>query len=186
MNLVKRNSGRNGLLIGVAALGLTAVAGLSYAADPMTSATGGNVAGADRTFIEKAAIGGMTEVEAGKLAQQKGNSPAVKDYGAKMVTDHTKANEELTKIASAKGVTPPGTLDSAHKSDIDKLSKQSGADFDKAFMKQMVADHKTTVSLFEKEAKSGKDGDLKQFASTTLPTLHEHLQMAQDDSKNAK
>jgi putative membrane protein len=186
MNVVNKSLVRKRVLLGAAALGLSAAATLSYAADPMTSATGGNVASADRTFIQKAAIGGMTEVEAGKLAQQKGSSQAVKDYGSRLVTDHTKANEELSKLATAKGVTPPGTLDSSHKNEVDKLSKKSGADFDKAFLKQMVSDHKSTISLFEKEAKSGKDGELQQFASATLPTLQEHLQMAQSDEKSEK
>ena len=186
MTVVNKSLVRKRALIGVAALGLSAVASLSYGADPMTGATGGNVPSADRTFIQKAAIGGMTEIEASKLAQEKGSSPAVKDYAAQMIADHTKASEQLTQIASSKGVTPPATLDSSHKSDVDKLGQKSGADFDKAYMKQMVSDHKTTVSLFEKEAKGGKDGDLKQFAGTTLPTLQQHLQMAQNDEKNLK
>ncbi len=185
MNMNK-NLGRRAIF-GVAALGLsTAVATVSYAADPMTNATGGNVASADRTFIEKAAIGGMTEVQASQLAEQKGQSPAVKQFAQRMITDHTKANEQLTQIASSKGVTPPGELDSTHKREVDKLSKESGADFDKAYMKQMVSDHKTTVSLFEKEAKSGKDSELKQFAGTTLPTLQEHLKMAENDENGMK
>ncbi len=170
-------------VIGVAALSLSTMA---FAADPITSATGGNVASADRTFIEKAAIGGMTEVAASETAQKKATSPAVKDFAAKMIADHTKANEELTKLATTKGVTPPGKLDSSHQSDVDKLGKKDGADFDKAYMKQMVSDHKTTVSLFEKEAKNGKDGDLKSFAGTTLPTLQGHLKMAQDLNGNTK
>ena len=163
-----------------------AVAGLAHAADPMTSATGGNVPGADRTFVEKAAIGGMTEVRAGTVAKDKATNSAVKDFAAHMVTDHTKANAELTSAAAAKGVTTPGTIDKAHQKDVDKMSKLSGADFDRAFMKQMVADHKTTVSLFEKEAKSGKDADLQAWAGKTLPTLQEHLKMAQELNASLK
>ncbi len=186
MNVFHKKPGHRALL-GAVVLGLSAAsATLSYAADPMTNATGGNLASGDRTFVEKAAIAGMTEVDAGKLAQEKGQSAAVKEYGSRMVADHTKANEQLMKLASSKGVTPPGEPDSSHKKDIDKLSKESGNAFDKAYLKQMVSDHKTVVSLFEKEAKSGKDADLKQFASATLPTLQEHLQMAQTDEKNVK
>ncbi len=164
----------------VAALGIT---GVARAADPMTSATGGNLQSADRTFVEKATIGGMTEIQASKLAQQKGTSQAVKDYSAQMIADHTKAADELSRIATAKGVTPPGTLDKSHQGSIDKLAKLSGADFDKAYIKQMVSDHKTTVSDFQKEAKSGRDAELQAFASKTLPTLQGHLDMAQGDSK---
>ena len=180
-------SARTRALLGAATLTLSlAAVGVAHAADPMTSATGGNVPSADRTFIEKAAIGGMTEVNASKVAQEKATSPAVKDFAAHMITDHTKANSELVTAATGKGVTPPGTVDKSHQKDIDKLSKLSGADFDKAYMKQMVSDHKTTVSLFEKEAKSGKDGDLKGWAGKTLPTLQEHLKMAQDLNASLK
>jgi putative membrane protein len=186
MKRFRMHSTRKHALMAIATLGLCAAAGLAQAADPMTSATGGNLSSDDRSFVEKATIGGMTEVQAGKLAQQKGSSPAVKDFGAKMVADHTKAGAELAKIATAKNVTPPGTLDKSHKSDIDKLSEKSGADFDKAFMKQMISDHKSTISLFEKEAKSAKDGDLKSFAGSTLPTLQDHLKMAQSVSDGLK
>lgn len=184
MNRISKT--RLSTLIGVAALGFAAATTTVLAADPMTSATGGNLASGDRTFVEKAAIGGMTEVAASQAAQQKATSPAVKDYAAKMIADHTKANEELTKLAASKSVTVPGKLDKSHQSAVDKLAKQDGADFDKAYMKQMVSDHKTTVSLFEKEAKNGKDGDLKSMAGTTLPTLQEHLKMAQDINGNLK
>lgn len=175
---------RSRSLIAIAALTLSASSAL--AADPMTSATGGNLSSADRKFVEKAAIGGMTEVKMGQLAQEKGTSQAVKDFGAKMVTDHTKANEELTKVAAAKGVTVPGTIDQSHRSDIDKLAKKSGADFDKAYVKDMVSDHKTDVSDFQKEAKSGKDSDIQAFAGKTLPTLQEHLQMIEGIDSNMK
>ena len=171
---------RRAPVISALALALcTLSVGAAHAADPMTSASGGNLASGDRSFVEKATIGGMTEIQASKLAQEKGSAPAVKEYAQHMITEHTEAAAELTKIASAKSVTPPGTLDSAHKKDVDKLSKLSGADFDKAYVKQMVADHKTTVSLFEKESKSGKDADLQAFAGKTLPKLQEHLQSIQ-------
>lgn len=180
MNNQIRNTSRARALFATAAITLSIASVGAQAAEPMTSATGGKVPGADRTFIEKAAIGGMTEVNASKVAQEKATAPAVKDFAAHIIADHTKANSELVSAATAKGVTPPGTLDSAHKKAVDKLASKSGADFDKAYVKQMVADHKTTVSLFEKEAKSGKDADLQAWAGKTLPTLQEHLKMAQD------
>ncbi len=186
MNNKSRQSSLIRRPICAAIVGLAAAGSLAYAADPMTSATGGNVASADRTFIQKAAIGGMTEVAASELAQQKATDPAVKDYAAHMVTDHTKANGELTTLAASKGVTVPGTMDKSHKSDVDKLAKMSGGDFDKAYVKQMVSDHKSTVSLFEKEQKSGKDGDLQAFAGKTLPTLQGHLQTIEGIKDNMK
>ena len=139
----------------------------------------GSVPAADRTFVHNAAIGGLAEVEMGKLAQQKAGSDQVKQFGSRMVDDHSKANDELKQIASAKGITLPTDLDSKHKSKMDKLQKLSGAEFDRAYMDDMVADHKEDVSEFQKQSSSGKDSDLKGFASKTLPTLQDHLKMAQ-------
>jgi len=96
-----------------------------------------------------------------------------------MAQDHGKANDELMKLASDKGVQPPGALNAAHQRDADKLSKLSGAEFDRAYMKQMVDDHKKTIASFQRASKSAKDAEVKAFASGTLPTLESHLQMAQ-------
>jgi putative membrane protein len=179
MKNIPRSLSRKPLLIGAVALSLAAAAGVARAADPMTSATGGDVPSSDRKFIEKATIGNMAEVKLGKLAQEQGSSQAVRDFGARMVQDHTKANAELQKVATAKGVTVPGTIDKAAQSDYDKLAKKSGADFDKAYVNGMVSDHKTDIAEFQKEVKSGKDADLQAFASKTLPTLEDHLKMIQ-------
>ena len=144
------------------------------------------LAGADKTFVEKAAVGGMAEVQLGNLAQQKAASDQVKQFAARMVTDHTKANDELKRIASKKGVQLPSSLDKKHQSDMDRLQKMSGADFDKAYMSHMVDDHKQDVAEFKKEASSGHDSDVKSFASKTLPTLEEHLKMAQSTNDAVK
>jgi putative membrane protein len=133
----------------------------------------------DRKFIEEAAQGGMAEVEHGKLAAQRATHPQVKQFAERMVADHTKAHDELKTIAGARGVTPPTTVERKHHRQMEKLGKLQAADFDHEYMKQMVDDHKKTVALFEKQAKSGKDGDLKSFAIKTLPTLKEHLAQAQ-------
>jgi putative membrane protein len=134
---------------------------------------------ADRKFIEKAATGGMAEVEMGKLAQQHAASDQVKQFADRMVQDHSKANDELKAIATSKGVQLPGAPDKAAKRNLDKLGKLSGANFDREYMQHMVGDHKSTVAMFQAEAKSGKDADVKGFAGKTLPTLQEHLKMAQ-------
>jgi putative membrane protein len=137
------------------------------------------VAAADRTFTEKAAVGGMAEVEMGKLAQQKASNDQVKQFGQRMVTDHSKANDELKTIASAKGIELPGKVDKKNQATMDRLGKMTGAQFDKAYMGHMVDDHKKDISEFKKEASSGHDSELKGFASSTLPTLEDHLKMAQ-------
>lgn len=132
----------------------------------------------DRNFIEEAAQGGMAEIEHAKLAAQRASHPQVKQFAQRMVADHTQAGDELKTIAGARGVTPPLTIDRKQQREKDKLGKLSGNAFDREYMKHMVDAHKRTVSLFEKQAKSGKDGDLKSFAIKTLPTLKEHLALA--------
>jgi putative membrane protein len=133
----------------------------------------------DQTFVKNAAAGGMMEVELGRIAAQKASSADVKSFGQRMVTDHSKANTQLMEIASQKGVTVPKALPADMQKEMDKLSKLSGAEFDKMYMSHMLKDHHKDISEFEKEASKGADSSLKSFAQTTLPTLREHLQMAQ-------
>ena len=140
----------------------------------------------DRTFIEKAAKGGVAEVELGNLAQQKAQNQQVKDFAARMVKDHSKANDELKSIASAKGVTVPAEMDKSAVKEKEKLEKLAGAKFDREYMGHMVKDHKKDVKEFANEAKNAKDSDVKNFAATTLPTLQEHLTLAQAAERAAK
>jgi len=131
----------------------------------------------DRKFAMEAAMGGMLEVELGRLATQQGASAAVKQFGQRMVDDHSKANDELKQVASTKGIALPTELDEKHKDQLAKMQKMTGADFDKAYSKAMLSDHVKDVAAFEKQSTKGGDADLKAFASKTLPTLQEHLQM---------
>jgi len=140
----------------------------------------------DRKFIEEAAKGGMAEVQLGKLAAEKAQNPQVKQFGQRMVDDHTKANSQLQQIASTKNVSLPQDVDRSHRREYERLQKLSGADFDREYMKHMVSDHKKDVKEFQKTAKSAKDPDLKNFAQTTLPTLEEHLRQAQTDEAAVK
>ena len=149
-------------------------------------ATSASVSSGDRKFMEKAAQGGMAEVQLGKLAAEKALSPEVRQFGQRMVDDHGKANDQLKQLATTKGVNLPTELDRSTQREMDKLAKLSGADFDREYMKHMVSDHKKDVSEFKSEAKKAKDGDLKQFASATLPTLEQHLSLAQAAEKAAK
>ena len=161
----------------VAALALVATFG--YAADKADK-VGGNVAKDDRAFIMEAAQGGMKEVQMGKLAQQKGQSDGVKQFGQRLEQDHGKANDELKQIAQKLNVSLPDALDKKHQGQVDKFQKLSGAEFDRQFAKAMVDDHQGDIKKFRKEADKGKNPELKQFASQTVPTLEEHLKMAQD------
>jgi putative membrane protein len=157
--------------------------GASAQSSASNSSSSSQLSSADKTFVTKAAQGGMAEVQLGQLATEKAQSDDVKKFGQRMVDDHSKANDQLKSIASQKGVTLPTDLSAKDKAEKDRLSKLSGEQFDKAYMKAMVKDHKTDVAEFQKEANSGKDSDVKNFASQTLPTLQDHLKMAQQDAK---
>ena len=135
---------------------------------------------ADSAFMQTAAMSGIAEVEHGRLAAQNAASGEVKQFGQRMVDDHGKANAELKGLASQKNVTLPAALDAKHQAMQEKLSKLNGAAFDTAYLAHMVAAHKEAVALFQREAKAGKDAETKAFAEKTLPTLQEHLKMAQD------
>ncbi len=138
----------------------------------------------DKKFVKEAALGGMTEVELGKLASQKGASDGVKQFGQKMVDDHTKANDQLKEVASKDKLEIPDSLDRKDQSRIDKMSKLSGPQFDKAYINDQLKDHEHDVSEFQKEAQNGTDPNVKQFAASTLPTLQEHLNMVKELKKN--
>jgi putative membrane protein len=153
---------------------------------PANAADKSTVSAADKAFVLKAAQGGMTEVQLGQLAADKGTSQDVKDFGSKMVADHGKANDELKSIASSKGIMIPDKLDAKHQAVIDKMSKMSGAEFDKGYVTGMVKGHKETDALFTKEAKSGQDADIKAFAAKTDETVKMHLSMIQDIQSKMK
>ncbi|MFF5381246.1 DUF4142 domain-containing protein [Pedobacter suwonensis] len=143
-----------------------------------TAATGGiAVDEADAKFTTEAAVGGMAEVELGKLALEKSSNPQVKEFATMMVKDHGMANTELMAIAKQKNITLPSTVDDEHKKKMEDLSKKTGTDFDKAYVSAMVDGHKSTLKLMEDESKDGKDADLKAFATKTAPIVQSHLQM---------
>ena len=112
------------------------------------------------------------------MASQKASGPRVRQFGERMVADHGKTNQELMQLASAKGYTAPAQPTPQQRRDAELLGRMSGETFDRGYARQMVADHRTTIALFEREARSGRDAELKSFAGRTLPALREHLQMA--------
>jgi len=142
-----------------------------------TNNTSSSVSDDDKKFMNEAAQGGMAEVKLGELASQKAASADVKAFGTKMVQDHSNANTELKSVAAKKGVTLPADVNAEQKAMYDKLSKLSGAEFDKEYVKGMVADHEKDVAEFKKQSTAAKDADLKAFATKTLPTLESHLSM---------
>ncbi len=140
----------------------------------------------DQDFATAAGQGGLAEVALGKLAGEHSPSAAVKSFGKQMVVDHGKGNAGLKAAAEKAGATVPGAPSDAQQATLKKLEALSGSEFDKAYADAMVKDHKETIALFEKEASNGGAGPLKVFASTTLPTLKHHLQMAEDLQKQVK
>ncbi len=150
------------------------------------SANFGKIAKSDRKFLEEAYIGSMAEVRLGKLAQDKASRPEVKEFAQRMIDDHGKETEKLSKIASEDGVTLPSQLDSKHQKTYDRLAKLSGAEFDRAYMKEMSSDHKKDVSEYEHAAKSAKDDQVKQHASQELSTLREHEKLAKSTMDDVK
>jgi putative membrane protein len=158
-----------GTLAGAMALALASAA---YAADA--------VGPQDKKFVMDAAHDGVAEVALAKVAAAKAASPEVKSYAEMLMNDHTKANNELKELAQSKGITVPEELAPQHKALHSRLEKLSGEQFDRAYMEAMVKDHRKAVALFKRESTSGKDPDLKGFASKTVPTLEHHLKQAQD------
>ena len=140
-------------------------AGLAVAAESPASKNS-SLSAKDKTFMHKAAKGGMMEVALGRLAEQKGQSEDVKSFGKRMITDHSKANDELKSIAEKKGVKL------ASKEPSEKWSS------DKAYMEMMVKDHEKDLAEFQDEANNGSDPDVKKFADDTAKMVQEHLDLA--------
>jgi len=140
-------------------------AGLALAQESPASKSS-SLSAKDKTFMHKAAKGGMMEVAMGRLAEQNGQSDDVKSFGKRMVTDHSKANDELKSIAAQKGVKLPS------KEPTEKWSS------DKAYMNMMVKDHEKDLAEFQEEASTGTDPDVKKFAEDTAKVVQEHLDLA--------
>jgi len=133
---------------------------------------------ADKSFATTAAQSGLAEVQAGQLASQRATSPQVKQYGQKLVTDHSQANDQLQQIAQQDNLTLPTQPSAFEHAQGQRLTGLSGSEFDKAFVTGEVRDHEQAIALFQREAQSGRDPALKDFAQKSLPMLRQHLQMA--------
>ncbi len=139
---------------------------------------------ADQHFITEAIQGDMAEVQMGQLAQQKGQSDAVKSYGQMLVNDHQADEQKAKQVANQIGVTPPNEPTAAQKSDYDKMSKLSGKAFDRRFAVMMVNDHRKDIKKFQREARKSND-PVGQYANEALPTLKKHLSEAQKLEHNS-
>jgi putative membrane protein len=134
----------------------------------------------DAQFVDKASGAGLAEVNLANIAQKRANSPDVRRFAQQMSEDHTKANRELLALADKKKLAVAQKMDQPHQELAAKLLRMEGAAFDREYMKGQLADHEEAVALFENESKNGNDGDLKDWAGKTLPTLKHHLEMVRD------
>jgi putative membrane protein len=143
-----------------------------------TLAQAGQLSGKDYNFVVEAARIDMEEVQGGKLAQQKGTSQAVRNFGEHMINDHSEANTGLKEIVTQKGGALPTQLSQEQNSTLQHLTGLSGAEFDKTYAQDMVKGHTDAVKKFQQAAQNVTDTDLRAWAQTALPLLQEHLQMA--------
>jgi putative membrane protein len=146
--------------------------------------TSGQLSADDAKFVKTAAQSGMMEVRMGQLITESAQSKALRDFGQRLVTDHTKANQELTEMAARKGVSPPTQPAEKHEKMLDQLSKLKGSEFDRAAIQHGVMHHQEDVQLFERATQSLKDAELKAFAEKTLPVLKQHLELAKGLQSN--
>jgi putative membrane protein len=138
------------------------------------------IARGDRKFIEEAANSGMFEVQISQLAASKATDPQVRSFANMLVDQHTAANNELVKIANARGVELPPAPSHSLRREIDKLGKKNGEEFDRDFVRQVgIKAHEKDIKTFEKAGKDVKDPELRAFAQKSLPMLREHLAAAQ-------
>ena len=151
----------------------------------MTRPTKTNLSALDKQFMIQAAQGGMAEVILGKLAAQRAASSSVKQYGQRMINDHTQANKELMALAARKGVTLPKDVNAKQKALRARLGQIPAPRLDRVYMNEAgVKSHVDQAALFQREAEQGQDPDVKALAAKILPTVQEHLQMARSITNN--
>ncbi len=193
-----RGNGANRLLLTLAAGGLVMAlnpatvqarddtpAAAAYGSAGMP-AQAGQLKSDDYDFVTQAARIDMEEVQLGELAQKKGNSEAVRNFGARLVKDHSSNSTRLQEIATQKGAVVPSQLSQKQESTVQHLERLSGADFDQAFAKHMVKGHEHAIKEFKSAAKDASDAQLRTFAQSTLPVLEEHLRIARNLESTVK
>jgi len=157
---------------------LALVASCSFAGVAIAQEPSAATSKPDASFVKQASAAGLAEVALGRLATEKSSSADVKTFGQTMVDDHTKAGDELKTIAAGKSLPVSTAPMPADVKAATVIGNKDGTAFDKALKAKMVADHEKVIALFRTESTSGKDPDLKAFATNTLPTLQHHLDMA--------
>jgi putative membrane protein len=144
------------------------------------------MARADRLFIERATMGALADVELGRLAQIRASREEVRQFGMRMVEDHSRAAVELRQLAQIKGIGVPAAPDALHAREIQRLGKLSGPQFDRQYMAHMLSDHRKDVLEFKRASTAAKDSDVRAFAGKALLTLEEHLKLAESVSESVQ
>jgi putative membrane protein len=134
----------------------------------------------DETFAKVAARGGLAEINLGKLAMDRGSSEPVKAFGTRMAAEHTRAGDKLMEAAKEEQIGLPTDISARDQATYDRLSKLSGADFDRAYAQEMVKDHQQDLRDFQREANRGNDDVIRGFASETVPMIQQHLEQAKE------
>lgn len=145
--------------------------------------SGNSTRNSDLNFLRQAVEGNLAEIQTGQLAEKNGSNQVVKQFGQRMVTDHTNLLEQAKSIAAAKGITPPTAPSAKDQATYRSLASKTGNAFDTAYISDMITDHKNDISHFEQEANSGTDPDIRALASKALPTLQEHLRLAESAAR---
>lgn len=144
-----------------------------------TQQSGESMPMSDKKFVKEVAEGSHAEIELGKLAHEKASREVVKDFAKRLVEDHSKASKDLEEAAAEANIPVPTETPRKAKKAHEKLSKLSGAEFDRAFAKMMVEEHRNVVKAFEKQSRTGQSPEIREFAANALPTLREHLRLAE-------
>jgi putative membrane protein len=135
---------------------------------------------ADRAFITNAAEANLAEIDTAKMIEQKSKDPGVRDFAKRMVTDHTQASQNLATVAEMAGITLPTSPSAGDRTQQDELKKLSGAKLTETYVRDELAGHKQVISVFESEIEHGQDEAAKNYAAQTLPTLQDHIRIAED------
>ncbi len=156
---------------------------MNHSGSAMSQSNSARMSTSDAQFAKQAAQANLAEVKLGQLAEQNGTNSTVKDFGKRMVNDHSNAEDKLKEAVEKDNITLPTTLSATDQATYDRLSKLSGERFDKAYAQDMVKNHTTDVAKFKHEANDGHNATIKNWASQTLPTLQEHLRLAKQMSQ---
>lgn len=172
-------------LLALLVSGLMVIPGVaqSSSSSGQQSQQGAQSSSSDQNFIKKAAQDNLAEIQLAQLVQQKANDNNIKQMAQRVMSDHQQNQQQLQQIAQQQNVTLPTQPDAEHQRKYDKLSKLNGQQFDKTFVREQVKDHQKDVAMFQHESQNATDPAVKQYASQTLPTLQQHLQMAESSAQ---